>query len=69
MEKVQYQRCLPKNLNEQILPTMLKSIDDQSKVLTVISADTEIARKGLLGNELMMEISEIHMFAKKILKK
>lgn len=56
-------------MNEQILPTMLESIDDQSKVLAVISADTEIARKGLLGNELMMEIPEIHTLAKKILKK
>lgn len=56
-------------VNEQILPTMLESIDDQSKVLAVISADTEIARKGLLGNELMMEIPEIHTLAKKILKK
>ena len=55
-------------VNEQILPTMLESIDDQSKVFAVISADTEIARKGLLGNELMMEIPEIHMLARKILK-
>ena len=68
MEKVQYQRCLPKNLNEQILPTMLKSIDDHSKVLAVISKDTEISRKGLVGDELMMEIPEIHMLARKILK-
>ena len=56
-------------VNEQILPTMLESIDDQSKVLAVISTDTEIARKGLHGDELMMEISEIHTLAKKILKK
>ena len=55
-------------VNGQILPTMLESIDDQSKVLAVISEDTEIARKGLLGNELMMEIPEIHMLARKILK-
>ncbi|SCH77301.1 CO dehydrogenase maturation factor [uncultured Blautia sp.] len=55
-------------VNGQILPTMLESIDDQSKVLAVISEDTEIARKGLLGNELMMEIPEIHTLARKILK-
>ena len=55
-------------VNEQILPTMLESIDDQSKVLAVISTDTEIARKGLVGDELMMEIPEIHMLARKILK-
>ena len=55
-------------VNELVLPTMLESIDDQSKVLAVISTDTEIARKGLLGDELMMEISEIHTLARKILK-
>ena len=55
-------------VNGQILPTMLESIDDQSKVLAVISEDTEIARKGLLGNELMMEIPEIHTLAREILK-
>ena len=56
-------------VNEQILPTMLESIDDQSKVLAAIPTDTEIARKGLFGGELMMEIPEIHSLAKKILKK
>lgn len=55
-------------VNELVLPTMLESIDDQSKVLAVISTDTEIARKGLVGDELMMEIPEIHMLARKILK-
>ena len=55
-------------VNELVLPTMLESIDDQSKVLAVISTDTEIARKGLLGDELMMEIPEIHTLARKILK-
>ena len=55
-------------VNGQILPTMLESIDDKSKVLAVISEDTEIARNGLLGNELMMEIPEIHTLARKILK-
>lgn len=55
-------------VNKLVLPTMLESIDDQSKVLTVISTDTEIARKGLVGDELMMEIPEIHMLARKILK-
>ena len=55
-------------VNGQILPTMLESIDDQSKVLAVISEDTEIARNGLLGNELMMEIPEIHTLARKILR-
>ena len=55
-------------VNELVLPTMLESIDDQSKVLAVISTDTEIARKGLLGDELIMEIPEIHTLARKILK-
>ena len=55
-------------VNELVLPTMLESIDDQSKVLAVISTDTEIARKGLVGDELMMEIPEIHMLARTILK-
>ena len=55
-------------VNELVLPAMLESIDDQSKVLAVILTDTEIARKGLLGDELMMEIPEIHMLARKILK-
>lgn len=55
-------------VNELVLSTMLESIDDQSKVLAVISTDTEIARKGLLGDELMMEIPEIHTLARKILK-
>ena len=50
------------------MQTMLESIDDQNKVLAVISTDTEIARKGLLGDELMMEIPEIHTLARKILK-
>ena len=55
-------------VNELVLPTMLESIDDQSKVLAVISTDTEITRKGLFGDELMMEIPEIHILARKILK-
>ena len=55
-------------VNGLILQTMLESIDDQNKVLAVISTDTEIARKGLVGDELMMEIPEIHMLARKILK-